>query len=105
MRSFHDRPGYIATLAGSVRGLLGRPMAGLTGWCSASTACRRARSNWATRISAKCQKTARLLAEKLKLGAEQYVVSFQSRFGRAKWLQPYTSGDAGATRPQRHGQG
>lgn len=38
-----------------------------------------------------CYKTARLLAEQLGLAEEQYVVSFQSRLGRAEWLQPYTS--------------
>ena len=38
-----------------------------------------------------CLKTARLLAEKLKLTKEQYVVTFQSRFGKAEWLQPYTA--------------
>lgn len=37
-----------------------------------------------------CHKTARLLAEYLSLKPEQYLVSFQSRFGRAEWLQPYT---------------
>ncbi|HEX2605173.1 MAG TPA: ferrochelatase [Oxalicibacterium sp.] len=37
-----------------------------------------------------CHKTARLLAEALGLSEEQYVVTFQSRFGKAEWLQPYT---------------
>jgi ferrochelatase len=37
-----------------------------------------------------CHKTARLLAERLGLGPQQYRVTFQSRFGKAKWLQPYT---------------
>jgi protoporphyrin/coproporphyrin ferrochelatase len=37
-----------------------------------------------------CLKTGRLLAEALGLKAEEYVVTFQSRFGKAKWLQPYT---------------
>ena len=37
-----------------------------------------------------CFKTARLLAERLGLSKEQYKVTFQSRLGRAKWLQPYT---------------
>jgi ferrochelatase len=37
-----------------------------------------------------CQKTGRLLAEVLGLGKDEYVVTFQSRFGKAKWLQPYT---------------
>ena len=38
-----------------------------------------------------CYKTARLLADKLGLTKDEYVVSFQSRLGRAEWLQPYTA--------------
>jgi ferrochelatase len=38
-----------------------------------------------------CHKTARLLADALRLTPEQYMVAFQSRFGRAEWLQPYTA--------------
>ncbi|HEU4781517.1 MAG TPA: ferrochelatase [Steroidobacteraceae bacterium] len=38
-----------------------------------------------------CNRTASLLAKCLALGEQQWSVSFQSRFGRAKWLQPYTS--------------
>lgn len=37
-----------------------------------------------------CQKTTRLLAEALELSPDDYVTSFQSRFGYAEWLQPYT---------------
>jgi ferrochelatase len=37
-----------------------------------------------------CFKTARLLADQLGLTKEQFKVTFQSRLGRAKWLQPYT---------------
>jgi ferrochelatase len=37
-----------------------------------------------------CQKTARLVAERLGLPPERWQVAFQSRFGRAEWLQPYT---------------
>ena len=37
-----------------------------------------------------CFKTARLLAEQLGLKKDQYRVTFQSRLGRAKWLEPYT---------------
>ncbi|RCS58347.1 ferrochelatase [Parvibium lacunae] len=37
-----------------------------------------------------CHKTARLLAERLGLSKAEYVVTFQSRFGKAEWLQPYT---------------
>ncbi len=38
-----------------------------------------------------CYKTARLLAESLGLTDKQYQVTFQSRFGKAEWLQPYTA--------------
>lgn len=38
-----------------------------------------------------CLKTGRLLAEELGLSKEQYVVSFQSRFGKAEWIKPYTT--------------
>jgi protoporphyrin/coproporphyrin ferrochelatase len=37
-----------------------------------------------------CQKTTRLLAEKLEWNPDNYITSFQSRFGYAEWLQPYT---------------
>ncbi len=37
-----------------------------------------------------CYKTARLLGEALGLSKAQYMVTFQSRFGKAKWLEPYT---------------
>ncbi|WP_076593463.1 ferrochelatase [Herminiimonas arsenitoxidans] len=38
-----------------------------------------------------CHKTARLLAKELGLTPDQYLVTFQSRFGKAEWLQPYTA--------------
>ncbi len=37
-----------------------------------------------------CHKTARLLAQELGLPKDRYAVTFQSRFGKAKWLEPYT---------------
>ncbi|MBX3014711.1 MAG: ferrochelatase [Caldilineaceae bacterium] len=37
-----------------------------------------------------CQQTAHLLVERLGLAAEEYAVAFQSRFGPAEWLRPYT---------------
>jgi protoporphyrin/coproporphyrin ferrochelatase len=38
-----------------------------------------------------CQQTAALLLAALGLGAREARVTFQSRFGRAEWLQPYTA--------------
>jgi ferrochelatase len=37
-----------------------------------------------------CRKTARLLAEQLQLAPSDWTVTFQSRFGKARWLEPYT---------------
>ncbi|MDA7949082.1 MAG: ferrochelatase [Hyphomicrobiaceae bacterium] len=37
-----------------------------------------------------CQKTTRLLREKLKWNDDFLRTTFQSRFGKAEWLQPYT---------------
>jgi ferrochelatase len=38
-----------------------------------------------------CLKSGRLIAEELGLSKEQYTVSFQSRFGKAEWIKPYTT--------------
>lgn len=38
-----------------------------------------------------CHKTARLVATQLGIPEERWKVSFQSRFGRAEWLKPYTT--------------
>ena len=38
-----------------------------------------------------CQKTSRLIAEKLSLEEKDYITAFQSRFGPSEWLKPYTS--------------
>ncbi|MCU7554610.1 ferrochelatase [Alteromonas sp. ASW11-19] len=37
-----------------------------------------------------CHKTSRLLAEALGLGPDDYMTTFQSRFGQEEWLKPYT---------------
>ena len=37
-----------------------------------------------------CHKTARLVAEKLGLEDDAWMVTFQSRFGPREWLKPYT---------------
>ena len=37
-----------------------------------------------------CHATARQLARELGLADTQWTLAFQSRFGRAQWLQPYT---------------
>ena len=37
-----------------------------------------------------CMATVRLLREQMQLGEDKLMLTFQSRFGRAEWLQPYT---------------
>ena len=83
---FHDHPSYIAALASGVqrhwrqhdRGrLLVMSFHGLP-------------KRGAERYEHECRETARLLAENLKLKTEEWKVTFQSRFGYADWLQPYT---------------
>ncbi|WGE41585.1 ferrochelatase [Actinobacillus equuli] len=37
-----------------------------------------------------CQHTAQLVADKLSLADEQWLLTYQSRFGDEEWLQPYT---------------
>jgi protoporphyrin/coproporphyrin ferrochelatase len=36
-----------------------------------------------------CQETAKLIAQKLGLDEKQWLLAFQSRFGKAEWLKPY----------------
>ncbi|MES2186833.1 MAG: ferrochelatase [Pseudomonadota bacterium] len=89
VQHYHDDPGYIAALA------------------------RRVETHWRTEgkgeklvlsfhgvpartlalgdpYHCECHKTARLLATELGLHSHEVLTTFQSRFGRAKWLEPYT---------------
>ena len=69
------------------------------------TACRSATSSLGDPYRDQCERTASLAGAKTRLAAGEWSVSFQSRFGRARWLQPYTSevlaGHAGTRRQER----
>jgi len=87
--TYHDEPGYVAALAASIAELWGREgeperlllsfhgmpkrylLAGDPYYCF-------------------CQKTARLVVERLGFEPARALVTFQSRFGSEEWLQPYT---------------
>jgi ferrochelatase len=86
---YHDDPGYIAALAQGVRAHWEREGRGETLVMSFHGLPARS-LRLGDPYFCECHKTARLLAAELGLGSGQYVVSFQSRFGRAKWLEPYT---------------
>lgn len=86
IRRFHDHPAYIAALAASVRrhwnehgrsaplvfSFHGLPKRGSQAY------------------EEQCLETGRLLAAQLGLDRSAWRVTFQSRFGYAAWLQPYT---------------
>lgn len=86
---YHDDPGYIAALAGSVREHWARHGRGEKLVMSFHGVPARSLA-LGDPYHCECQKTARLLAESLGLARDDYVVTFQSRLGRAKWLEPYT---------------
>ena len=86
---YHDDGGYIRALAASVRAhwaLHGRGQKLVMSFHGVP-----ARSlTLGDPYHCECHKTARLLAEALGIGPDAYIVTFQSRLGRAKWLEPYT---------------
>jgi ferrochelatase len=97
VEQFHDHPGYIAALAALVQDrpdVLVMSFHGLP-----QRAVERGDP-----YRAQCERTARLLAEALQLKPGEYRVTFQSRFGPARWLQPYTAevlAQLGAQRTRR----
>lgn len=89
VRNFHDHPGYIHALAKSVQDhwrLAGKPEKLLMSFHGLP----KFSLEKGDPYYCECQKTGRLLAEALGLTKEEYLISFQSRFGAAAWLQPYT---------------
>jgi ferrochelatase len=89
VRSFPDDPGYIAALAASVREHWAHH--GQGDCLVASFHGQPARTDaLGDPYRAECLTTARLLGEALDLPPEKLRVTFQSRFGPGKWLEPYT---------------
>jgi len=87
---FHDDPGYIKALAQNVNDYWvkhGRPDFLVQSFHGLP----RRVLDLGDPYHCHCQKTARLLAMELGLDAKQYAVTFQSRFGKAQWLKPYTA--------------
>jgi protoporphyrin/coproporphyrin ferrochelatase len=86
---YHDDPGYIDALAERL----------LTHWAANGRADKLVLSfhgvperslTLGDPYHCQCHVTARLLAQRLQLAPGQMLVTFQSRFGKAKWLEPYT---------------
>jgi ferrochelatase len=84
VEQFHDHPAYIDALAGLVQEqpeVLVMSFHGLP---------QRAVDR-GDPYRDQCLRTAELLARALRLAPDRYRVTFQSRFGPARWLRPYTS--------------
>jgi ferrochelatase len=86
---YHDDPGYIGALAARLR----------NHWSAQGRAQQLVLSFHGVPerslllgdpYHCQCHKTARLLARELELAPDAMLVTFQSRFGKAKWLEPYT---------------
>ena len=86
---YHDDPGYINALASSIQ----------TYWAANGQADKLVMSfhgvpertlQLGDPYHCQAHKTARLLAAELSLRRDQFTITFQSRLGRAKWLEPYT---------------
>lgn len=90
VKHYHDHPGYIEALAQNVLAYWAGHGRGEKLVLSFHGVPKRT-LQLGDPYHCECHKTARLLAARLDLTPDQYMVTFQSRFGRAEWLQPYTA--------------
>lgn len=87
---FHDHPAYIAALAAGVRrhwavhGKAEKLVMSFHGLPKRAV-------EQGDPYQAQCLATAKILAGTLRLAPADYMITFQSRFGAAEWLQPYTA--------------
>ena len=86
VRDFHDHPAYIAALAASVRRYWAEHGRGSLLLMSFHGLPKRGAGVY----EQQCRATAALLSKSLELEDEYWKVTFQSRFGYARWLEPYT---------------
>ena len=89
IRDFHDHPAYIGALAASMK----------KHWSAHGRAEKLVMSfhglpqrtvDRGDPYQRQCIVTANLLAKELQLKSGEWATTFQSRFGAARWLQPYT---------------
>ena len=89
VNDYYRHPGYIAALAASVRkqwqqdGRAGKLVMSFHGIPERNV-------RLGDPYERQSRETGRLLAAALGLAEAEYLVTFQSRFGKAKWLEPYT---------------
>jgi protoporphyrin/coproporphyrin ferrochelatase len=89
VNNYHDHPDYINALASRITGYWkqhGKPDKLVLSFHGVPERTLHLGDTY----HCECYKTARLLGEALGLGKDQMLLTFQSRFGKAKWLEPYT---------------
>ncbi len=89
IRDYHDHPLYIKALADSVRRSWQENGKGEYLLCSYHGIPKRYADNGDI-YPEHCDRTTSLLAKELELAPNQIGMTYQSRFGREEWLQPYT---------------
>lgn len=89
VRSYHDHPAYIDALANSVSDAMSRldwaPDCIIASYHGIPKHCFEAGDPYPCHA----RKTSRLVREKLGLEEDKFLTVFQSRFGKAEWVQPY----------------
>ena len=86
IRHFHDHPAYLDALAANLRRYWQARGRGSLLVMSFHGLPRR----FAEPYETQCRVTARMLADRLGLARDDWMVTFQSRFGFGRWLEPYT---------------
>jgi ferrochelatase len=90
IEDYHDHPAYIRALAASIKtewAVSGQPERLLFSFHGVP---RRYVTRKGEPYQDQCCATAALVADQLSLQSDEYIVSFQSRFGPEPWLTPYT---------------
>jgi len=88
IRNYNDHPAYIAALATSVLEhwkINGKPNKLVMSFHGVP----KVHLTSGDPYHCQCHKTGRLLAEALGLSKDEYLIAFQSRFGKQEWLKPY----------------
>jgi ferrochelatase len=89
VRNFHDHPAYVKAISRAVNDYWarnGRPDRLVMSFHGLP----RFSLDKGDPYHCECHKSARLIATELGWNDERTIVTFQSRFGRAEWLKPYT---------------
>ncbi len=89
INDYHDHPGYIDALATSIRAAW-RDQPPAEHLLMSFHGLPKLFLDWGDPYHCQCHTTARLLADQLELPDDRWTLTFQSRLGKAEWLQPYT---------------